>query len=142
VDPTAIARLRAARLAPERWEAVGALLDRADAGDRDADRELDHVAFEASVRTKLGPSSGRAPAVVPSKQTSVLPVVGLVCGVPIVLIGFALGGGIVAVATLAFALFIFGVAMAGSRVTNRPRPVVVDDAVPMPEAIARRLSSG
>jgi hypothetical protein len=55
-----------------------------------------------------------------TKQTSALPIVGAVCGVLICGLGYLIGGGLVLVATAVFGLFIFGVAVAGTR-TNAER---------------------
>ena len=62
----------------------------------------------------------RAAVVTATKQTSALPAVGAVCGVLLCGLGYLIGGGLVLVATAAFGLFIFGVAVAGTR-TNAER---------------------
>lgn len=120
--------LRSARLAATTWPAVAGHLGRlAAAVDRD-DHEgvqrallpVAQVAFEGKVRGRLASADRRAAVVTATKPTSSLPVVGAVCGALICLIGFALGGGLVLAATAAFGLFIFGVALAGTR-TNAER---------------------
>jgi hypothetical protein len=58
--------------------------------------------------------------VVATKQTSALPLVGAVCGGLLIILGYLLGGWLVAAGTAVFALFIFGVALAGTR-TNLDR---------------------
>jgi hypothetical protein len=124
----ALRDLRAARLAEVEWPAVlgdlgrlGAAVERVD-GDavHRALVPLARVAFEAKVRTRLAAADQRAAVVTATKPTSGLPVVGAVCGVVIMGLGYALGGGLVLLATALFALFIFGVAVAGTR-TNAQR---------------------
>ncbi len=55
-----------------------------------------------------------------TKQTSALPVVGAASGIVLIGVGYLLGGWVVAAGAALFALFIFGVAFAGTH-TNRER---------------------
>ncbi len=133
-----------ARLQPDDWSAVDAMLARIEAGDGGVD-ELTTYLFEAKVRTRF--SGQRASASLPpTKQTSVLPLVGLVCGGMLVGVGALLGGGIILVGIAALGLFVFGIAFAGSRVAHRDpggRDVAghesVVDPVPMPPPVRQRV---
>lgn len=105
---------------------------------------LSQATFEAKVRGKFTRDlrgRGPAPLVAPTKRTSVLPVVGVVCGLPILAIGWLLGGGIVLALAVVFELFILAIALAGSRLAHQPDGVD-DGAEPPtapPEAVAERL---
>jgi hypothetical protein len=141
-----IADLRAARLEPQDWEGVKDALDEliaaATEGNETAVRAtllaLSRTAFAGKVRRRMPAGGVSAPAVVPTKRTSALPVVGIVCGALLLAVGWQLGGGVVLAGCAVFALFIFGVALAGSRVAHdRPgradRPI--DSAVAAPAAV-------
>lgn len=120
--------LRAVQLASTAWPAVagdlGKLASAVDHGDEAAVRStlvpVSQAAFEGKVRGRLAAAGGTAATVVATKQTGALPVVGAVCGAVLVLLGYALGGWLVAAGTALLGLFIFGVALAGSR-TNSDR---------------------
>lgn len=133
----------AARLVPDDWARVDELLARLESGDGVVD-DLQAVLFEAKVRGRF--SGGRASASLPpTKQTSVLPIVGVVCGGMLFGVGALLGGGIILVGVAALGLFVFGIAFAGSRVAHRAPDVGSGDEPPAapperaPEAIAQRL---
>lgn len=140
------------RFDPVGWSEVGvaaqhleeALENRELVAIKAATRMLSQAMFEANVRgTFTRELRGRqaVPAVVPTKRTSSLPIVGLVCGVPILAIGYLLGGGLLLVLAVIFEVFILVVALAGSRVANRPADV--DDGAepptPPPAEISARL---
>jgi hypothetical protein len=120
--------LRAAKLASTAWPAVagdlGKLASAVDHGDDAAVRcsllPVSQAAFEGKVRGRLAAAGGSAAVVVATKQTSALPLVGAGSAALLVLVGYALGGWLVAGGTALLGLFIFGVALAGSR-TNRDR---------------------
>lgn len=105
---------------------------------------LSQALFEAKVRGKFTRDlRGRAsaPKIAPTKRTSVLPIVGVVCGLPILAIGWMLGGGLVLAFAVAFELFILVIALAGSRLAHQPDGVD-DGAEPPtapPDAVAERL---
>lgn len=120
--------LRAARLAATAWPAVAgdlarlaAAVDRGDAdGVRAALVPIGQATFEGKVRGRLAGAGRPAAMVVATKPTSALPVVGAASALVLLGIGYLLGGWLVAAVTGAFSLFIFGVALAGTR-TNRDR---------------------
>ena len=117
-----------ARLAATAWPAVagdlGALAAAVDRRDEAAVRSalvpVSQAVFEGKVRGRLAGADKRAAMVVATKPTSALPVVGAVCGGSLIVLGYLLGGWLVAAGTGVFALFIFGVALAGTR-TNLDR---------------------
>ena len=81
--PAELARLltevRSLRLQPDDWDAIDDHLAAIEAGDDSRVDALSQQVFEARVRGRYsGPRTGGD--VVPTKQTSVLPVVGLICG--------------------------------------------------------------
>ncbi|QGG95042.1 hypothetical protein [Actinomarinicola tropica] len=128
------------------------LLDRAlSAGDEEAVRAalvpVSRAVFEAKVHTRLGGGRRSASAVVPTKKTPALPVVGAVCGAILLLLGWQLGGGLVLGATAALSLFVFGVALAGTRANaeraadRRARTVEPDERVPAPAPVAERIAA-
>jgi hypothetical protein len=141
-----LGEIRAARLQPERWTEVADELDAlAAAGDDVAVRAalvpLSRVAFEGKVRRTM-PAGGKAASLAPTKQTSALPLVGSVCGGLIMAAGWSIGGGVVLAGAGAFALFILGIAVAGSRVAHsRPRDEVADTSVLPPADVDRALRS-
>lgn len=119
-----LAELVGARLEPAEWSAVVTAVDRLaeaaaaddDGGVRESLAELQATAFEARIRRRMPRSGPAAPAVAPTKRTSALPVVGLVCGALVLGVGQAVGGGLVLAGSAVFALFVLVVALAGSRV--------------------------
>lgn len=141
----ALRDLRVARLAHVTWPAVagdlGQLASAVDRGDEASTRRallpLGRVAFEGKVRGRLAGADRRAAVVTATKPTRSLPIVGAVCGALICGIGFLLGGGLVLVATALFGLFIFGVALAGTRTNaERTEDRIARRASPTREALA------
>jgi hypothetical protein len=147
--------LRQAQLAATAWPVVAGDLARLAAaverGDADLVRAslvpISQATFEGKVRGRLAGADKPAAMVVATKPTSALPLVGAVSAAILILIGYLLGGWVVAAATGVFALFIFGVALAGTRTTKdrlehrrskglaptmeptEPVPTVVADAI-------------
>jgi hypothetical protein len=118
--------LRRVRLAATAWPAVAGDLARLEAAIARDDLEavraalvpLSQATFEGKVRGRLAAADGRPALVVGTKPTSALPAVGAVSAVLLVAIGYLLGGWPVAIGTLVLALFIFGVALAGTQTTR------------------------
>ena len=148
----ALERLDQVELTAAEWEQVSTALDEVltELVSGRTDRleplttRLANTAFRARVRDRLGPS-GQAPAVVPTKPSRVLPVIGLVCAVTLMALGWAIGGLVVLIGTGGFAVFVFVVAMAGtrSRTTRRSQPARVKRRVPVtpaPERVRGTLS--
>jgi hypothetical protein len=147
--------LRQAQLAATAWPVVAGDLARLAAaverGDGDLVRAslvpISQATFEGKVRGRLAGADKPAAVVVATKPTSALPIVGAVSALILLAIGYLLGGWVVAAATGVFALFIFGVALAGTRTTKdrldhrrskglaptmeptEPVPTVVADAI-------------
>ncbi len=119
--------LRRARLAD--WGEVSIAVDRLAAAverdDEDATRSalvpLSRASFEGKVRQRLA-HSGSAPAVVGTKQTSALPVVGVVCAALLLVVGYLIGGGLVLAGTAVLAVFVFGVAIGRLAHDTSPAP--------------------
>jgi hypothetical protein len=113
------------RLAAQAWAVVAGDVARMDAAVQRADEAairaalvpVSQAAFEGKVRGRLAGTGTQAPAVVPTKRSAALPVVGLGCAALILGLGYLIGGPLVLAASGAFALFVFVVALAGSRVT-------------------------
>lgn len=135
------------RLAPDDWESVRAELAELDP-DRPDETAVTQIVFEARVQQRF--HGGRAASTLPpTKQTSALPWVGLVCAGVLLGVGGALGGGIVLAGVAALGVFVFGIALAGSRVAHR-RGTSVDEEpreppAPMPpsvRAVVDRLRVG
>ena len=120
--------LRAARLPNAVWASMAGELARLAAGVEKADEvlvgralvPLSQVAYEGKVRSRLAGADRRAAVVVGTKPTSALPWVGGASGLLLMAVGYALGGAPVLILTAVFALFILGVAVAGTR-TNLER---------------------
>ncbi len=153
--------LRAAQLAATAWPAVAGDLGRLAVGVERADVDVVRAAlvpigqatFEGKVRGRLAGADRPAALVIATKPTSALPVVGAASAILLVLIGYLLGGWVVAALAGAFAVFIFGVALAGTRTTKdridqrrskglapsmeptEPAPIVVADAIVRIEAL-------
>ena len=128
------------RLAPADWSELGGRLDSLDDADVGA---LSQLVFEARIQRRF--QGGRASSTLPpTKRTSALPWVGLVCGALLLAVGGALGGGPVLAGVAVLGLGVFVVAMAGSRVTHaRPKTrsgAPTEPPVPPPEAVSRRLA--
>jgi hypothetical protein len=121
-----LADLRQARLAATAWPVVAGDLARLAAAVERGDAELvraslvpiSQATFEGKVRGRLAGADKPAAMVVATKPTRALPVVGAVSALILLVIGYLLGGWVVAFATGVFALFIFGVALAGTRTTK------------------------
>ncbi len=142
--------LRRSRLDAGEWAEVAEALDRVDppgssaeAGDTGATTRLSNLAFQGRVRRRLARDRVEAPAVAPTKSTPALPLVGAVCAVLLLALGWAIGGIVVLTATALLALFVLGVAVAGTHtVTNRRRssaPADPSTVSPPPPAVAARL---
>ncbi len=118
--------LRQAHLAATAWPVVAGDLARLAAaverGDGDLARAslvpISQATFEGKVRGRLAGADKRAAMVVATKQTSALPLVGAVSAAILIVIGYLLGGWLVAAGTTVLALFVFGVALAGTRTTK------------------------
>ena len=114
------------RLAATAWPVVAGDLARLEAAiardDLDAVRgalvPLSQATFEGKVRGRLAAAGGRSALVVGTKPTSALPAVGGGSAVILIVIGYLLGGWPVAIGTAVLALFIFGVALAGTQTTR------------------------
>lgn len=135
--------VRSLRLRPDDWQAVDEHLRAIEHGDRERIDELSRTVFEARVRGRFSGPRGRG-GVVPTKQTSVLPVVGLLCGGLLVAVGALLGGGLILWGIVALGVFVFGIAFAGSRVAHRAKPgdeVEVVEPEPIPDAVALRVNA-
>lgn len=123
-----LADLRVTHLAATAWPVVAGDLGRlASAVQRQDDEAIRkalvpiaQATFEGKVRGRLAGANRAAAYVAATKQTSALPIVGAVSGIVLVLVGYLLGGWVVAGGTAVFALFIFAVAFAGTH-TNRER---------------------
>ena len=123
-----LADLRVTHLAATAWPVVagdlGRLAHAVEHGDDESVRKalvpISQATFEGKVRGRLAGSNRAAAYVAATKQTSALPFVGAVSGAILIVVGYLLGGWLVAAGTAVFALFIFGVAYAGSH-TNRDR---------------------
>ena len=116
---------------------------------------LSQATFEGKVRGRLAAADRPAAIVVGTKPTSALPIVGVVSAAILIVIGYLLGGWVVAAGTAVFAAFIFGVALAGTQTTKdrldqrrakglapsmestEPPPIVVTDAIGKIEASLR-----
>ncbi|MGK2929083.1 MAG: hypothetical protein ACSLFO_05840 [Acidimicrobiales bacterium] len=129
-------------LRPSEWAATEEELRTVANGAPDPVQHVSQVVFEAKIKNRF--QAGRARSTLPpTKQTSVLPWVGLVCGALLLAVGGALGGGPVLVGVALLGVFVFGIAMAGSRVTNnRPSagrstggPEPEEPATPMPPSV-------
>jgi hypothetical protein len=136
-----LSEVRSLRLRPDDWDAVGAHLSAIEDGDRTQVDQLSQTLFEARVRGRFSGPRGSA-GVAPTKQTSVLPVVGVVCGGLLVGVGALLGGGPILWGIIALGVFVFGIAFAGSRVAHRPRDADYGvEPVPIPDAVALRVNA-
>jgi hypothetical protein len=136
-----LARLR---LPPSEWSRVEASLRSVDGSADDVVDRVSQVVFEANVQRRF--HGGRAAsALPPTKQTSALPWVGLLCAALLLGVGGALGGGVVLVIVAALAAGVFAVAFAGSRVAHRARSGGGEDepteaAVPAPPPVVAEIS--
>ncbi len=138
-----LSEVRSLRLRPDDWETVDGHLAAIQSGDRARIDQLSQAVFEARVRGRFSGPRGSA-GVAPTKQTSVLPLVGVVCGGLLVAVGALLGGGPILWGIVALGVFVFGIAFAGSRVAHRPRSEGDGDgvqSVPIPDAVALRVNA-
>ena len=152
--------LRRVQLAATAWPAVAGDLARLAAAierhEPDAVRAalvpISQATFEGKVRGRLAAADQPAAMVVGTKPTSALPLVGGISALILIVIGYLLGGWVVAAGTAVFAAFIFGVALAGTHTTKdridqrrakglaptmeptEPPPTVVTDAIGKIEA--------
>lgn len=121
-----IGDLRRVRLAATAWPVVAGDLARLEAAIARDDLEAVRVAliplsqatFEGKVRGRLAAADRPAAIVVGTKPTSALPLVGGISAVILIVIGYLLGGWAVAAGTAVLAVFILGVALAGTRTTK------------------------
>lgn len=139
-----LTEVRSLRLQPDDWDLVDGHLAAVESGDRSRIDDLSRAVFEARVRGRFSGPRGSA-GVAPTKQTSVLPIVGLVCGGLLVGVGALLGGGPILWGIVALGVFVFGIAFAGSRVAHRPRGAADDEdavePVPIPDEVALRVNA-
>jgi hypothetical protein len=118
--------LRRARLASTAWPVVAGDLARLEAAlardDLDAVRAalipISQATFEGKVRGRLAGAGRRSATVVGTKPNSALPLVGGISAIVLVVIGYLLGGVPIAIGTTVLALFVFAVALAGTRTTR------------------------
>lgn len=127
------------RLRLSEWTAIEEQLRAIAASTPESVERVSQVVFEARVQRRF--QAGRATSTLPpTKQTSALPWVGLVCGALLLAVGGALGGGTVLIGVALLGAFVFGIAMAGSRVTHSRGPTatpsVKEPAVAMPHSVA------
>ncbi len=123
-----LADLRIAQLAATAWPVIAGDLARLDSaldhGDVEAVRHalvpISQATFEGKVRGRLAGANRAAAYVTATKQTSALPAVGAFSAALLMLVGYLLGGWVVAAGTAAFSLFIFAIAYAGSH-SNQAR---------------------
>ncbi len=121
-----LADLRRVQLAATVWPAVAGDLARLAAAVERSDVTsvratlvpISQATFEGKVRGRLAAADHPAALVVGTKPTSALPIVGGVSAVILIGIGYLLGGWVVAGLTAVFAVFILGVALAGTRTTK------------------------
>ena len=121
-----VADLRRVQLAATAWPVVAGDLARLAAAVERSDVDsvraslvpISQATFEGKVRGRLAGADQPAALVVGTKPTSALPVVGGVSAVILMVIGYLLGGWVVAALTAVFAVFILGVALAGTRTTK------------------------
>ncbi len=148
--------LRMARLAATAWPVVAGDLGRLSSAVEQRDDELVHKAlvpisqatFEGKVRGRLAGANRAAGYVAATKQTSALPAVGLISAVVLLLVGYLIGGWLVAAGTAVLSLFIFGVAYAGSRsnlerVERRQRETMaptMERTEPVPSVVAEAIT--
>lgn len=148
--------LRQAQLAATAWPVVAGDLARLAAaverGDGDLVRAclvpISQATFEGKVRGRLAGADTPAAIVVATKPTSALPLVGTVSAAILIVIGYLLGGWAVAAAAAVFALFILGVALAGTRTTKdrlaqrrrKGLAPTMEPTEPAPAAVAGAIS--
>lgn len=126
------------RLRPTEWNAIEQELRAVASSAPDSVERVSQVVFEARVQRRF--QAGRSSSSLqPTKQTSALPWVGLVCGGLLLAVGGALGGGPVLIGVALLGVFVFGIAMAGSRVTHSRGPAAgttEEPSVTIPRSVA------
>ena len=148
--------LRGAQLAATAWPVVAGDLARLAVAVERTDADLvraslvpiSQATFEGKVRGRLAGADKAAARVVATKQTSALPYVGAVSAALLIGIGYLLGGWAVAAVTSVLALFIFGVALAGTRTTKdrveqrrrRGLAPTMESTEPVPTVIADAIA--
>lgn len=148
--------LRMARLAATAWPVVAGDLGRLSAAVEQRDEELvrkalvplSQATFEGKVRGRLAGANRAAGYVAATKQTSALPFVGAFSAAVLMLVGYLIGGWLVAAGTAVLAVFIFGVAYAGSRsnlerVERRQRETMaptMERTEPVPSVVAEAIT--
>ena len=148
--------LRRAQLAATAWPVVAGDLARLAVAVERTDADLvraslvpiSQATFEGKVRGRLAGADKAAARVVATKQTSALPYVGAVSAALLIGIGYLLGGWAVAAVTSVLALFIFGVALAGTRTTKdrveqrrrRGLAPTMESTEPVPTVIADAIA--
>lgn len=138
-----LSEVRSLRLRPDDWDVIDRHLVAIEDGETDRVTGLSQAVFEARVQGRFSGPRGSA-GVAPTKQTSVLPAVGVVCGGLLVAVGALLGGGPILWGIAALGVFVFGIAFAGSRVAHRPRGDDDGDGVepvPIPDGVALRVNA-
>lgn len=152
-----LADLKVARLAATAWPVVAGDLGRLDRAVQRADEEairkalvpISQATFEGKVLGRLAGSNRAAAYVAQTKQTSILPYVGLLSALILVSVGYLIGGWVVAAGTSVFALFIAGVAYAGSyqniaRMDRKQAPGLAptkERTEPAPSVVAHAISA-
>ena len=148
--------LRRAQLAATAWPVVAGDLARLAVAVERMDPNLvrsalvpiSQATFEGKVRGRLAGADKAAAMVVATKQTGALPIVGAVSAALLIGIGYLLGGWAVAAATSVLALFIFGVALAGTRTTKdrveqrrrRGLAPTMESTEPVPRVVAAAIA--
>jgi hypothetical protein len=146
--------LAAAQLPPATWESLRGPIDHLRAAlaadDETAVRAalvpVSRAVFEAKVRSRLGAPRSGAGIVVPTKNTPALPVVGAICAILLIALGWLLGGGVVAAATAALGLLVLVVALAGTRTNaehtaaRHARNAEPDDRVTAPGEVSAAIA--
>jgi hypothetical protein len=148
--------LRQARLAATAWPVVAGDLGRLASAVEHRDDELvrkalvpiSQATFEGKVRGRLAGANRAAGYVAATKQTSALPAVGLVSAALLMIVGYLIGGSLVAAGTAVLSLFIFAVAYVGSRsnlerVERRQRETMaptMERTEPAPSVVAEALT--
>jgi hypothetical protein len=120
---TSLSDLRTTQLSAVAWPVVAGELARLSAAVERGDpaavtaalAPVAQTSYEGKIRRRLAAAGGRAALVTATKPTSSLPLVGAVCGALICSLGYLLGGGLVLAGSALFGLFIFGIALAGTR---------------------------
>lgn len=148
--------LRMARLAATAWPVVAGDLGRLCSAVEQSDDELvrkalvpiSQATFEGKVRGRLAGANRAAGYVAATKQTTALPAVGAFSAILLMVVGYLIGGWLVAAGTAVLSLFIFGVAYAGSRsnlerIQRRERETMaptMERTEPVPSVVAEAIT--